>query len=44
MSKKKYDPPEDYEWLKPEENVSIAVWIVVCLVAWAVFFGKACVG
>jgi len=43
MSKKKYDPPEGYEWLSPEENVAWVVLGILGLVAWAVFFGKACV-
>uniref|UniRef100_A0A6H1ZDK2 Uncharacterized protein n=1 Tax=viral metagenome TaxID=1070528 RepID=A0A6H1ZDK2_9ZZZZ len=44
MSKKKHDPPEGYEWLSAEENVAWAVLGILGLVAWAVLFGKACMG
>ena len=44
MSKKKHDPPEGYERPSAEENVAWAVLGILGLVAWAVFFGKACVG
>jgi len=44
MSKKKHDPPEGYEWLSAEENMAWAALGILGLVAWAVLFGKACVG
>ena len=44
MSKKKYDPPEGYEWLSAEENMAWAALGILGLVAWVVLFGKACVG
>ena len=44
MSKKRPDPPEGYEWLEPEETVAFIVLGILGLMAWAVFFGKACTG